>query len=470
MSSGIAHTGSVQIPGGIDVCTPDDIRLMTVYVLREQGDWFEDEIKFLRTALWPEANVVDIGANYGCYALTAAALCSRGRVWAYEPCSGTAGYLRQSKERNGFINLCVVQAALSDRCGTGRLCVHDNSELNALGEATDGEDSEDIVLTTVDDQRRACSWPAIDFMKIDAEGHEPQVIAGGRRFFTEDSPLVMLELRKSTEFDFGASQLLGELGYELYRYIPGIGALVPQQADEAIDPYQLNAFCCKPDRAAELAARGLLLRRSDAPASIPPRAGAWATHLAAFPYGRAGIPWQSTDGQRRTPQQDAYEHALDLYVAAMTPGPELARRWAWLRGSFDLLAGLCERAPNMPRLMSFARVAAEVGQRQRAVDAVMELLQDIYRIPRVDVSEPFLSPSREFEDIDPGSEIAGWMVCSILDAYEKLRAFSSYFLPEPTRLVATQMRSLGFCTPEIARRDALTALRASARATESGSG
>lgn len=55
----------VEIAGGAQVCVPNDVRLMTPYVLQEQHDWFEDEIKFLRGTLRPGQYVVDCGANYG---------------------------------------------------------------------------------------------------------------------------------------------------------------------------------------------------------------------------------------------------------------------------------------------------------------------------------------------------------------------------------------------------------------------
>ena len=48
---------------GVRVVVPDSLELITPYVLREQGDWFEDEIRFVRRAVEPGATALDIGCT-----------------------------------------------------------------------------------------------------------------------------------------------------------------------------------------------------------------------------------------------------------------------------------------------------------------------------------------------------------------------------------------------------------------------
>ena len=47
---------------GVKAVVPDTLDLMTPYVLREQQEWFKDDIKFLRRLLQPGQSAVDIGA------------------------------------------------------------------------------------------------------------------------------------------------------------------------------------------------------------------------------------------------------------------------------------------------------------------------------------------------------------------------------------------------------------------------
>ncbi len=43
----------ITLVDGAQIVVPDSLDLITPYVLQEQQDWFEDEIKFLRRLLQP---------------------------------------------------------------------------------------------------------------------------------------------------------------------------------------------------------------------------------------------------------------------------------------------------------------------------------------------------------------------------------------------------------------------------------
>src|SRR4029077_2048450 len=70
MSAG--DTISVTISGGAKICVPDSVTLITPYVLQEQEDWFEDEVRFVRRLLRPGMAVVDVGASFGIFTMTMA--------------------------------------------------------------------------------------------------------------------------------------------------------------------------------------------------------------------------------------------------------------------------------------------------------------------------------------------------------------------------------------------------------------
>ena len=108
----------LPIVDGLKVVVPDSIDLITPYVLREQHDWFEDEIRFVRRVLEPGQRAIDIGANYGLFTLSMAKVVGReGHVWAFEPASSTASYLEQSLKENGLANVTLRKAGLSVRAG-----------------------------------------------------------------------------------------------------------------------------------------------------------------------------------------------------------------------------------------------------------------------------------------------------------------------------------------------------------------
>ena len=124
---------TLTLTDGVRIVVPDSLNLITPYVLIEQQDWFEDEIRFLRRLLVPGQKVIDVGANHGIYTLSMAkAVGPTGSVWAFEPASGCAALLAQGIAANKFDHVIVERSALSSQCGTGCLALNDHSELNAL--------------------------------------------------------------------------------------------------------------------------------------------------------------------------------------------------------------------------------------------------------------------------------------------------------------------------------------------------
>jgi len=180
-------TTTLTLVDGVQIVVPDSLDLITPYVLQEQQDWFEDEIKFLRHLLQPGQNVIDIGANYGVYTLSMAKkVGSTGRVWAFEPASSTARLLADGIAVNGFAHVALEQSALSSTPGTAQLSLNQNSELNSLVHGNPSTNaSETVALTTLDECMKRYDWQNIDFVKIDAEGEESNILKGGERFFAE---------------------------------------------------------------------------------------------------------------------------------------------------------------------------------------------------------------------------------------------------------------------------------------------
>jgi len=363
-----------QIKGGVTVCLPTDINLLTPYVLLEQEDWFEDEIKFIRELLRPGMSAVDIGANYGVYTLTAAAAVgTSGKVWAFEPTCATAAYLQASIHANQFDHIQLVQVGVSDKIGAGLLKVNSDSELNAVVMNKGGLDScEEIELTTVDEWAHNCGWPLVDFVKIDAEGHEKKIIEGGCRFFEGQSPLVMYEIRERSKWNLELVDRFRSLGYENYRLVPGLNLLVPFREEQQPDSFLLNLFACKPDRAARLAAENYLVPPYALCSSPAPAPETWRHFLTEFPYARKlQQHWAKNEKSRVLPDGEIYRQALSLYASAKDKQASAADRYACLQQAFDIAGKLILDPGRLPRLFSFARIAMELGERSRAKDTIV---------------------------------------------------------------------------------------------------
>lgn len=451
-------TITLDMVDGVRVVVPDSLNLITPYVLLEQQDWFEDEIKFLRHLLQPGQKVIDVGANYGVYTLSMArTVGTAGCVWAFEPASGTAKLLAESIAVNGFPQIVLERSALSDTCGTAQLSLNENSELNALvhGGPPTGS-SENVSLLTLDECLNRYGWRDIDFLKIDAEGEESNILKGGERFFAELSPLVQYEIKAGADLHLELVQDFAALGYDSYRLVPGQNLLVPFERGSSPDGYLLNVFSCKPDRAGQLAAAGFLVHRAALAATKIADPGpigtghGWRRTIAKLPYGeRLACLWEQTMAAGNRGEVDS---ALALYALGRDSSLPSAERFAALEAGFKLFKTLCERQPSGLRLASLARVARDYGARSLAVSALQQLVNGIARHNRMDPTEPFLAPGERFDSVPPGDAIADWVLAGALEEHERLGLFSSFYAGPAARRRLEAILALGFGGAEMQRR------------------
>ena len=67
-------------------------------------------------------------------------------------------------------------------------------------------------------------------------------------------------------------------------------------------------------------------------------------------------------------------------------------------------------------------------------------------------AEPFLPPVERFDTLTPGPNCANWLLASLLEQYEKLHSFSSYFSGEKALPVLEKLEETGFLSEEMERR------------------
>jgi protein O-GlcNAc transferase len=389
---------------------------------------------------------VDIGANYGVYSLTAAALVgANGKVLSFEPASRTAEYLRASVRINGYKNLEVIQQALSKSPGQSYLSTHDNAELNRLQSAP-GDAVEAVMVNTLDQFMALCPEQDVDFVKLDAEGEESNIITGGQHFFSENSPLVMFEIKSSSTLNFGLISEFQLMGYECYKLIPGIGALAPHDADGPIDPSTLNLFACKHDRAERLEKRGLLTRRdslfhTDTP---EPQDDLHLRWLSQKPATRKLVQVWENPAITRKNGWDAHRHAMNFFAFSQAKEFDITERFLALRQAALLMENLADPELSAPRVCTRVRIMRSMGRRISALAAIDSLPKLLGESGLRDFTEPFVPLNPEFEQLDPADRLGDWMVASILETRRVLQHYSSYFNPRDALDLLKRAAPLGF--------------------------
>jgi len=184
------------------------------------------------------------------------------------------GPLRETLTLNNITNVTLVESALLDKVGTARLQFHGTPELGSL-EIRDDDDEKsitqgtDVSTTTLDNymQEQGIDCQTIKFVKMDVEGVEIKVIAGGSSLFEEASPIVQFESQNGITLNVDVVDAFERRGYTIYQLLSGPCLLVPYSPKHLA--YVLNLFAIKPKQCEDLAARGLLLL---SPAKICPAA------------------------------------------------------------------------------------------------------------------------------------------------------------------------------------------------------
>lgn len=448
---------SIRIQGGVTVCVRPTLDQMTTYVLLEQEDWFEDEMGFIRSYITPDMNALDIGANHGVYGLSIAARAKEGRVWAFEPTHVTGSLLGKSIALNGFSDrMNWIHAGLSNRVGEACITTSLNSEQSTLHGGVG--DQEAIRLITLDgflaDHR--VDVP-IGFVKLDVEGEEINVLKGGHGFFSSQSPLVMFELKHGGQVNHGLIEAFQQLGYGIYRLVPGVNALT--EYDAAFDdPYLLNLFACKPDRVAELRARELLAPADEVRQWVAQNqdiASDWAQRMQGFPYARAFVSeWESLQASLPLP----YRVALSACLQSEEPGLSAVRRMGLLHFSLQMVEELsrCSGGTDMGTWLTKLTVLHRLGYRDAAVSLARELASAV--LGGKGPTWPFVVPLAEFATHEPIASLGHWLVGAIAEFIERRRAFSSYFATSP-ELELRQLVSNPNHSIAVDRRDVLAAAR-----------
>ena len=186
----------------------------------------------------------DIGANIGFYTcLLASRVADDGAVVAFEPAARTCGYLQENVSLNQFTNVTVVNKGLGNKQEQRHLHYSEAGLAEgtaSLKYANGRAASERVALDTVDSLLR--ELPVPDFIKIDVEGYQLEVLRGAEHCLKTYTPLLMAELKdvgETNHTDFSEiEQYVVSLGYRLYE----IGKYSLKRCEHISDSKKRNFF------------------------------------------------------------------------------------------------------------------------------------------------------------------------------------------------------------------------------------
>ncbi|WP_341527861.1 FkbM family methyltransferase [Nostoc sp. UHCC 0302] len=248
----------VPFESNLTMAVEPSLHSIATSVLIAEQDWFEKEMEFWRNSIKPGMTVIDVGANVGVYTFSAALkVGSEGRVLAVEPFSGCVRCLQETCRINQLSWVKVCAGAASDRNGIVKLLLHSANELNQVissdaAENMSSESFEEATCFTLDSLIEQENIERVDFLKIDAEGHEMAVLTGSQKLLTQFAPVILYEnIAGSQGSNVEVAQYLADKGYELFHYQPYTQKLI--EVDSVKDfQEQLNLIAFPPHKATGL--------------------------------------------------------------------------------------------------------------------------------------------------------------------------------------------------------------------------
>lgn len=359
------------------------------YVLREQQQWFENEAAFLANTSHLFKSFWDFAEDPGVYAVPIAQRQSGGQTLAIRPAGEIAELLSESIALNKLGNLAVVSSP------------------------DDAQPLPDLVRFSLDYN--------------DGEGN---LLAPWLDKVDPASPLVLVSLHNQQGSDFSAMPVLAERGYQSYRLLPGYGLLVPHRFGDPMYASDINLFFCKPDRAEQLVALGVLCQQAEDIQDMPAvEANLWKDLLIAYPYASTKLlAWIEREPVGKWGEM--YLTALNLHTGAVDVSLSPAQRYARIQLLQTIISLLIQGEATVSRLLTAIRVMVGVGNRELAVQWSNVLVNGLQETSGVVFDEPFLMPESLWEASQPTEDEALWAYSIALVTTERLSRFSSWFTAE----------------------------------------
>jgi FkbM family methyltransferase len=148
--------------------------------------------------LRPGMTVYDIGANVGFTALLAAKqVAPGGRVICFEPLAGNAERIVHNASLNGFRFIQVRRTAVGREDGEAEFVLSRSPTWGRLAGAGTTPLQAGVIrvpVRSLDSLAHDDHLPPPDLIKMDVEGAEAEVIAGGQAFLAKARPVLVIEL------------------------------------------------------------------------------------------------------------------------------------------------------------------------------------------------------------------------------------------------------------------------------------
>lgn len=182
--------------------------------------------------------VLEAGANTGTETLLISRLIgSAGRIFAFEPVKHVVEKLNRNLSLNRIENVTIMQVALGDEERDISFYIypqnHPNQGMGSKVLENAGLEKINVRQTTIDALFNRGELPRFDFLKMDVQGAELDILRGGKNSITFYKPKIFLEAAEDLSSLKMIYKFLDDIDYAVF-FIRNTGGL------EKVDPDRIK--------------------------------------------------------------------------------------------------------------------------------------------------------------------------------------------------------------------------------------
>jgi len=185
------HTSDISIAGKLYKVISNDL-----YIEGMQGIFNGDELDLFDSLIDKDSVVFDIGANIGLTSIFFAERCSK--VYSFEPVKPTFEFLKQNISMYKLANVQFENLGFGRKKKLSIIAMPKNDSASGfISEAIVPHSeylSEKVELSTLDSFTSLQKIEKVDFLKLDVEGYELEILLGGKKLLKRQRPVVVMEL------------------------------------------------------------------------------------------------------------------------------------------------------------------------------------------------------------------------------------------------------------------------------------
>ena len=180
------------------------------------GEWSQGEVDKICSIISEGDCIVEVGSNIGTHTVPIAKhVGDTGKVIAFEPQRIMYQILCANIIENNLTNVWAYNCAVSNEVGIATVPdIPLTKEVNFGGVCISEQKDNDytVDLKSID----SLDLPRVDFIKIDAEGYEPQVLLGAQKTILRDKPPMLIEYNPNDRQEI--NRILQLFNYRAWEY------------------------------------------------------------------------------------------------------------------------------------------------------------------------------------------------------------------------------------------------------------